>query len=265
MALLYFLSKLQSVGQDDLSRAGVGQKEGKSSFSFRITSAGPDKQPGAVVVFNPGNPEARSPQIGYFPLKQEWQKASGGKFWIGREKDKPVRPADLQRTEIIAGHKVKLADGQEWMIPVARVFPQGTMLPQSLILGPDGEVVKEVLPRYARLGQKAERVWQEFKKQMGWLEEGENPESMTEKEEWEIATEVLGINYRLGAWEISFLRLFTTENLERVLSAFVDIPTMLAASRAMQEASKKKENVSIPGGNNTGDGGQADATGTFRP
>lgn len=253
---LYFISKAQSISDEDINKAGLRPVFGKASFSFRPTNSGPGKQSGSIVVITPAHPEAKTPQVGYFPAQQDWQEADKGKFWVGKEKDNPPRPIDLQRTELIDGHYTKLEDGQDWLVPVARVFPQGTMLPQSLILGPNGELVKEILPRYAKLGQRAEKVWLEFKRQMGTLTEGETSESMDLKTQWDIAIEALSINYRLGPWEVSFLNLLTTENISRILSALVDIPSLVKVAKAQQEALKKKENVSTPDTNNSKDGKQ---------
>lgn len=237
---LYFIPKLQSASKEDISKAGLYPTFGSSSFDFRSTSLGPNKQSGAIIVIKSSNPEAKTPQVGYFPEKQDWQENISKKFWLGKEKENPPKPVDLQRKELVDGHLTKLEDGNDWLIPAARIFPQGTTLPQSLILGPNGELVKEILPRFAQLGKKAERVWSEAKRQLGWLKDGETSEPINEKEEWNIAIEALSINYRLGQDECSFLRFLTTANITSILHALIDFPTIMAVIKSQQEAFKKK-------------------------
>ena len=254
---LYFIPMLQSASKEDISKAGLNPVFGSSSFDFRSTSIGPTKKAGAIIVIKSSNPEAKAPQVGYFPEKQDWQESISKKFWLGKEKVNPPKPIDLQRKEIINGHLTRLEDGNEWLVPAARIFPQGTTLPQSLILGPNGELVKEVLPRFAQLGNKAERIWNETKRQIGWLKDGETSEPIDEKEEWDIAISALAVNYKIGQDEVSFLRLLTTENMLAILHALIDFPTIMAIIKSQQEAFKKKAQSDTLDGKITKDGSNA--------
>lgn len=249
---LYFIPKLQSASKEDISKAGLYPTFGSSSFGFRSTSLGPNKQSGAIIVIKSSNPEAKTPQVGYFPEKQDWQEniplspPSKGelkgdvKFWIGKEKENPPKPVDLQRKELVDGHLTKLEDGNDWLIPAARIFPQGTTLPQSLILGPNGELVQEILPKFAQLGKKAEELWLEFQRENGMLSKENTSEPIGLKARWDIAISALAVNYKIGQDEVSFLRLLTTENLTRILAAIIDIPVLISVMKASKEAFKKK-------------------------
>ena len=73
------------------------------------------------VIYSDG-----SGRTGYYPDVQDWSES--GLFWIGVDRD-PVTPESLERAEMIGGHYVRLEDGHDWLIPVARCFPIGSRLP----------------------------------------------------------------------------------------------------------------------------------------
>ncbi len=182
-------------------------------MSVREVRGGPGGIDGSIYSTGHG-------KTGYFPDCQEWRKVDD--WWIGTSKER-LDPDTLQRDEVIDGHPVTLEDGNAWLVPVARVFPIGTCLPESLMLGPNGQVVKEILPCFAAFAKKAETVFEFF--------QGEK--ELLEDEAWEIAVEALAINYHVGRQEVSALRLLTTINVAKVLGAIVDMPTI-------KEAAKKK-------------------------
>lgn len=172
---------------------------------------GPGGQDG--MVYSDGNG-----RTGYYPDNQKWTKVND--WWLGVSREK-INPDTLLRDEVVDGHFVKLEDGNEWLIPVARVFPIGTNLPESLVLGPDGQLVKEILPRFAAFTQKADEVFEFFRKEKGLLQ----------TEAWEIAVEALAINYHVGRQEVSALRLLTTANIAKIMQAIIDMPTAMAAEK----------------------------------
>ncbi len=178
----------------------------------------------------------------YEPDLQTWSDCGG--YWTGFWKEDPPAVLDLKRKTQLAGHEVKLGDGENWLIPVARSLPGGSPLPAAMILGKDGEVVTEELPQFAEFAAAAERLWQDFRIMWGW-DEGEP--SLNTADWIRIAAMAVGWNYHAGVNEFNSLRLITSENLVRILKAIVDYPAM----EAMMD--KKKVQRSETG---SGDGGQ---------
>ncbi len=133
------------------------------------------------------------------------------------------------------------------MVPRARAFPAGCVLPKALLLGPDGEVIEgDVLERFAALGAVAERIWPVLRVELGWAAPEDDFRGIERAEAWALALRALGINYRIGGHEASLLALLTTENISAVLSAIVDGPEI--------EARAKKKAASTPDGSASDDG-----------
>jgi len=172
----------------------------------REVRRGPGGQDG--IVFSTGQGKT-----GYYPDEQTWREIDG--VWVGLSKDK-LNPKTLLRHEVVDGHPVTLENGQEWLIPVARSFPVGTQLPETLFLGADGTLVQEIIPRFAAFAQRAENVFEFF---------FEN-KTLLKVDAWNIAIEALAINYYIGAREVSALRLLTTANIKEILGAIVDMPAI---------------------------------------
>ncbi len=227
---LYFVPGKKHVDDKVLEEAGIkaiGKAEG---LSFIGIERGPEGESGILFLAGPVSSDRKAPRIGYYPAQQTWQSCNHGKFWLGYETSHRPEPADLVREEMIAGHQVTLADGHDWMVPLARVFPKGTALPQALVLGPDGELVTESLPQFAKLSQDAERVFE-------W-HIGEDV-TMNLQEAWDAAIRALAQNYRLDKWEVSMLRLLTDANVTETLLALIDGPEI----KAFINSKKKDEDT----------------------
>ena len=203
---------------------------------------GPGDQRGCLFARRAGEPHA----LGYAPDRQRWAKAAGsGEYWLGYDTAEPPTPAHLERAEIIDGHLVRLGDGQQWLVPVARMFSGGTALPQAIVLGPNGEKVLRALPAYVAIARHADRVATDIHIGMS--------------DGWDIAVEALALNYRIGPDEASLLQLLTTPIVPNVLEALVDVPTLRAVARQRLEAAASKKNAAhIPDGSNTDSGAKAD-------
>lgn len=227
---LYFIPNQKHVDAKALDDAGITALTSADSLSFVGVERGPEGQPGILFTASAKNADAKMPRIGYYPKQQTWQACNHGQFWLGYENSNPPHPASLQRDEFIDGHQVKLADGNEWTVPLARSFPAGSALPAALVLGPDGELITEALPEFAKLSQQAEQVFEAY------VGEGEDIDT---KNGWEIAINALSQNYRLSAWEISHLRLLSTNNWIDILTALIDGPEI----QAFLESKKKDEDT----------------------
>lgn len=258
--LLYFLPS-----ETDTKEALGGIAKGCQVESGRANS-GPGGSPGAVVFLSfPTSPREGRPLVGYYPKKQTWHSAGSPGVFVGYETDNPPNPEDLARPEMIDGHFVRLADGKDWLVPTARIFPQGSRLPKALILGPGGELISESLPRYASISRQADRVWAEFERSIDGNDPAESEKPLTVQDQFDIAIEALSINYRLSKWEASALRLLTTDNVVKIIQALIDVPTLIEVAKAHTEALKKKDLASILDGSNSSDGKPDGSRNTSQP
>jgi len=219
-----------------------------------VDGGGPDGTAGIIVSPPVEHANGKRASLGYYKESQTWKEISNGKYWIGYETENPPRPIDLEREEMVDGHRVELEDGCEWLVPTALSFAHGTSLPQSLVLGPDGEIVTEVVPRFAKLWKKAEWLFEEFRKD--WDKNTEGASNVPLQEGWGIAVEALSVNYKISSWEMSILRAFTTTNLTNILKAIIDFPTLIEVSIEHAKASKKKVDASIQDGCDSSNGKQ---------
>ncbi|GAH17325.1 unnamed protein product, partial [marine sediment metagenome] len=149
----------------------------------------------------------------------------------------PPQPEELQRPEQIAGHIVKLGEGQ-WRVPLARIFPEGTMLPQSLLMGPDGKLISKILPEYAEFSSKTEKLWKYVSYQSGLSDE---PVEISAEELWQTTAGALGLNYYVGADEVNAMQLLTTANMQKIFEAICDIPSIIKVGEELAKAQKKTE------------------------
>jgi len=227
---IYAIDAAKGDLQKALEEAGLNDLIGREAS--RGSSIGPGGRQCTLLCIGP-----ESKEIYYKPGEQKWAKSLNGKFHIGWYIDRPPTTTELQRPEQIAGHIVKI-DGQEWRIPLARIFPEGTMLPQSLLMGPDGRLIKEIIPKYAEFSARTEKLWKYVSYLTGLSDEAVE---ITAEELWLTAAEALGLNYYVGADEINALKLLTTANMQKIFEAVVDLPTILKAIEDMTAAQKKTE------------------------
>lgn len=239
--LLYFVpgetrpllrgGELDAVGLAGVLRGAVPE--------FR-QSAGPEGAgPGLLVA-------TRGARCAIEAGAQLWQPRLDGRAWTGLWLEARPGPAEIERADAVGGHEVELADGNRWLVPAARCFPEGTQLPETLVLGPGG-LVRRVTARYAGLWEDACRVWD-----LG----GELPQD----ELWRICVRALGVNYRLGPDEANLLEIVTSANLPAMAGALVDAPT-IAAAAADLDAAKKNGGAAM----SSGSGGSCPDTGPRSP
>ena len=244
--LLYYVPKLRGADKGQLKKVGIDTQIEAGITFVAIIGTGPDGGTGGVVVPKTPREGGKVPDVGYYPDKQRWEKAPGKEYWIGHETENPPTPADLAREDIISGHQVKLVDGNEWTIPVARVFSGGTLLPSALRLGEDGEIEKTILHKFEGFSKRSEALWEQLvnivfvSDEDPDREEGEDYD-ITVKDGWEIACEALCLNYAMTQREISFLSLISTDNVKQVLISIVDIPSLDKFFEPVDEAGHKKK------------------------
>lgn len=242
MDFIYYIPGAGAVGRQEIEAAGLADVlPAGLALAQRATVGGPGGgRPGVLISAGP------AATLLYAPARQPWARRAdcGGpadsEAWLGLEPADPPTPADLARRELIDGYELPLAgpDGADhpWLIPLARVFPAGTLLPQALALGPGGAVVQEILPRFAAACRLAERLWDLARAAAGdWPADAEPPQALGDAEEFRAAATFLGINYRVGPAEISALGILTTRTLARVVFLAVDLPRYLANRRPAEK------------------------------
>jgi len=199
-----------------------------ASLSLNPISGGPDSRSGMLMSICHAK---------YLPDEQTWTQC--GKFWLGYETLKKPSTADLSKPEKIQGYTVMLEDGFEVVVPLVRRIPQGTALPETLVIGIDGALITEPLPKYAALSEGAEKIFQT-------LVMGDN--SMSFSDLWNIVCQALAINYRVSPYELSALKVITTINIVNLAEALVDVPAISEAIKAESQKKKHLDAISTPPG-----------------
>lgn len=241
MNFLYFVPNTRT--GDAIRQAGISDLLEPGKVASRTVFKGPDDLSG--MMFYSGE----AIDCNYKPQEQTWLKSNSGLFFIGYYKSSPPTILELKRTVQISGYPIELRNGESWLVPLARIFPNGTRLPQSLVLGSKGEVIKEILPQYATFSMKCEKFWKDFEISMG-LTSGEP--QMTEVEAIELAAEALNLNYRINIDGINAIKLFTTQNIGEILAMIVDSPTVIEKLSNFVIENGEKKNISIPGPSGSG-------------
>ena len=215
---IYAIPKITSINEKILADTGL-DKVLKEVVYFTREGLIPQGQQGILI----GGRGIDSKQLYYKPDEQNWQRSLNEKYHIGLYVNEKPGPADLTRKEQIDGYEILLSDGNKWMIPLARAFPAGTSLPQSLIMGSDGKLTAELMPKFLAFSKKAEKLWNDFLKIFG-LEEGK-PE-MTIEQAWDMTVEALNFNYHISTDEINILKLIDSKNIWEICKAVIDYPAI---------------------------------------
>lgn len=238
---LYFIPNKTRVTDSDLKDLGLAERLDHISHTTLtqrpIEANGPNNGSGVIVMRS--DEGERATTAGVFLKKQKW--VDCGMYWLGWEIDNIPSPADLKRDETIGGYPAVLEDGNEWMIPLARRYPDGTAIPQCKYM--EGEVLKkEVVPRYKWLWDLAVKINDKF--QQGVAAAGEEEAvtlSFDEAEEFDIAIKALKANYCVDVEEVSALRLLSDSNIGEILGYIIDLPAFINERLLNNLADKKKE------------------------
>ena len=171
------------------------------------------------------------------PDDQVWKLIKPG-VWLGYYKQGKPKPEDLQKSRIIPGYLIPLADGNQWRVPLVREYlheqKPSTQLPRKMDFNGDGWTEGEILEAYQYLTRIVEPFfdrWYEafrehdFDPEANFLVWDDNPCAE--------AVQILSCNYRLGNHEAAALGLFTTnQNAALVLCQAAD---MIAAHEALKK------------------------------
>lgn len=257
-AFLYFVpTDKPSLAREDLDRLGLSYAVDAGNPMARGTR-GPEGLTGLIFRGDGKNG-------GYDPACQAWRKGpkvdGETRYWVALPTNEPKPgPAELARPRQISGEPVRLRDGKDWIVPIARSFVRGSTLPKELALGEDGETWAPAdLPEYMGLCRHAERFFAMWEEAASRESEDERGIRLDFKDGMAIVVEALRVNYRVGPAEVSMLRLCTDVEMFEVTRAICDLP---AFERVLVDRAKKE---SASASSSTGDGSEATSPATCPP
>jgi hypothetical protein len=273
---LYYLPEFdRSLRIEDARDAGLGYAFDRGAFSASTFHAS-EPFGGEGVIF--ADPEAVS-KVGFYP-GQTWRPCPGRPFWVGYYDEARPGPADLARGRQLAGHYVRLADGADWLVPVARGWSDDETnpgwfhaVPRLAAIDEAGEWISgDVVPEFRQLWELAVAYWDARAEAAAAVTDagGEGARAAVELRIdtfgglLDAAAFALGTNYRLSKWEIAALGLFDTSSPQAILDAVVDGPTF---ARWLEKKTTGPEGLPTCGcaGSNTHDGPGAELAATGQP
>lgn len=199
----------------------------ESGVVTRACTAGPDKHGGLVFAASGFD----SAIVGYFPESQTWEGVPGSEVWIGYYTARRPGPAELERKKLFGGHLVNLSDGQKWLFPVARKMNGTTPLPKGYRHDGQAWVAEEVKEQYRKLYENACALWNVI-----FEENTDGVRQLSVSEGLDIAVSALALNYRVGAHEVSALRLLDSDCMHDAFFAIVDYPSMVEFLKKKEES-----------------------------
>lgn len=244
----------------DLRRFGLGYAfDNDGDFTASPISRGPRDSGAGIIVADMSRLGERT--LGFYEDQQTWRiipRAGDQKLMVGHYKDDPPRPEDIARRSQLPGHLVVLADGHNWLIPIARAFsdqdgqPRFVQnLPERVGVDDNGEWTRDgVKPRFAPLWELATQWWDQV---VAVLQDTDLPDAGTVKISFEFAGRndaallALSTNYLIGKTETGMLELFDDQCAGLILSALIDMPSI-------NMFLKKKLDAAKPVTSPTGDG-----------
>lgn len=191
------------------------------AFDNRDASAAHGTLGGRTPSAGPGTIFADSERLGsldlaYRPEEQVWRplpsRTDAPPLFVGYWKEHKPTAAHLLRAKFVDGEFVRLADGQEWLVPRLRMFAGKngflSALPAYIDVGDDGELqFSGVSDEHAELEALGERLIEAlFKAELG------TAPRMTIKEAVETAAKLLAVNYVVSAVELGRRMLGTLAN-----------------------------------------------------
>jgi hypothetical protein len=233
MQFLYFIPDRTNAPPEVLAELGIAAVLGCPAATGYI-DAGPSGAGGVLVAASVGPPTAlafRKDRWRWIPRHDAAEPAKVI-YHLGVPQP-PPGPEDLARPEMLAGKAIILADGREWIVPLARYYDGGTPLGRRVTLDEAGNEVLGVLEARRGLWEAACEVWEEFVAQQALDSESQGQAVATDRKAREggmtllrakqIASMALGANYRVGEFEVSALGLLSTENIHAALAAMADV------------------------------------------
>lgn len=240
--LLYYIEGVKSSPlEKDLNECGL---DGQKVMGFGFTEIFLDGTKGSIFTLK--GKCSDDIKIGFYHDEQTWTNipkydGTKGRLWIGYYKDNKPTPKNFLRKDYIDGYYLELGDGKEWIIPIARRFQKGCLLPKGTMMLVADRLDEFVIEKYLPLQKIAEQLFvhfgldedKEFRKDDGFLCDNISF--------YKTCSEVLATNYNLDYREIGVLKLFTTENTIDILKLVVDMPYIDRLVANLKSAEKKTE------------------------
>ena len=214
-----------------------------ATWSRSKVNDGPGRAAGGIVSILPAYGSAGvQATCGYFPERQRWVEFTGPDkqplYWAGYETASPPRPVDLIRPRTIPGMAARLADGNDWIVPLVHSQIAGelfTSLPRTLRCGAAGQAYLQADDSYAEIVADSARLWETVATPTAqW--------PLSELETLLFDVRLLAINYRLGLVECSALGLLNT------LCKFAPIYVALGLDAVGAETEAQKKTDTPPSG-----------------
>lgn len=208
----------------------------RSIISREVLGAGPDGGIGVVIA----DASVPAESLGYYADSQTWRKIPNCEHWVGRDGG-VITPKDLQRTKMLGGHAVTMADGNQWIVPTVIVrkatedgWPGEMALPRAIGMDDAGNWTRgDVLPKYAALPDICSQWWESL---IGSVVAAVNRDECGEPREavgvkfvdwFNSVAKILQANYRISGVEVAMLGILDEQCASEVMNAAVDWPTML--------------------------------------
>jgi hypothetical protein len=230
MQFLYFLPGETAANKGILEQFGIADR--LPTFSFR----GPQilAQKGGMLCKNgtEGAVEIRGVLVGMCGAEdlkcdfsaQNWELVDDLRrpaWYLGWYVDRPPSEADLSRVRLSPGYPVEMGNGERWIIPPARRYPEGTSLPSTFKLAADGTERREIVKAYEDLFD-ALRPYAESYYAAAMRKDKSAPGEDLPDLPLAICYDLLGVNYRIGRPEINVLGLVTDSSRVSILLAAID-------------------------------------------
>lgn len=225
---LYFVPNQTFLRREDLVALGLAYAFESPAVSNRGVSGGPAGQDGVLVA----GAGLDGSQVLYVKDRQTWRQIPQSTVWVGYETAAPPSPDDLARADQLDGYWLELADGQRWLVPIARGYRESAdegelklywslRLPQRLELAADGRWTDGgILPRYAALWDFAQS-WLALR--CGTAGE-EDVRRLDAQGRIDAAVLALQANYQLSRVEAALLGLLTDQHCVAILDRLIDWP-----------------------------------------
>jgi hypothetical protein len=241
---LYFIpdARTPKDAEDALRKHGGAHVLGGRSETRSGQGPSADGTPVAGMLLAPiPAPPGEPARTVYEPEPQTWRQMPKSPCWIGIENKRPPRPIDLVRDKVRVGHLIRLAH-HPWMVPLARLLSGDSALPQIVTVDAEGRHDFRVGGPDMWLWEKACAFWDEWRASENpeatdytWIGRNDSGRIATKIAPcFDLAVDVLAVNYRFGPAEASLLELITSESAMDILLALVDWP-------ALEELEKKAE------------------------
>ena len=222
MIFLYFFPAIEAAsvtpdmvvshGLGDVARDCLDPRNWERRTARMNVAKEPSGNSGALLALLPC--DDLTPVIGYYPAQQHWREIRGpaGPRWIGWTTDDPPRPETLRRTRVVPGYEVELPDGHVWTCPTIRRVGNRPGVPTHWGVGVDGQFSETVLDECVELWELSGEMLQASLGARDW----------TPAQCFAAAVRCLQLNYRVGAHEVTALRILTSDTFARVFKAAVD-------------------------------------------